>query len=283
MRYVDTNIAIVEFAPVTTTPWPRWCSRRQIADANATLHRPAILDSEAELITAINAHAAAKINAVLAALETAGVHCLRLSAGRILGGGLSPCLNNLVFSTAGYARGILPGPGSQSGRACGLTQISFPVPTAGRKRSITAGWAMTPMMREWVGGRHPEGLRPEAYYPRQLKSSRPPWTSKEDDLQPGPGSADPDPHRRDGRRGPMIIRSSWPRGPSTWATRPSVMTASPSSATAHPGTDKVAAQKNLLTASEVTRLERRHRGAADPGRVRPGRPGGHRLYVRPQG
>lgn len=70
VRYVQADTAVVEFTPVSDTV-AVVVQQAHIADA---LHSYGAgdLDIEAELITAINAHGA-KINAVLAALEAAGV------------------------------------------------------------------------------------------------------------------------------------------------------------------------------------------------------------------
>lgn len=71
VRYVTTDTAIVEFAPVIDTAVVTVVEQAHIADAIANYATPG-LDTEAELIVAINAHGA-KINAILAALENAGV------------------------------------------------------------------------------------------------------------------------------------------------------------------------------------------------------------------
>jgi len=71
VRYVTTNTAIVEFQPVVDFSLATVVTQAHIADALAA-YTTGGLDTEAKLITAINAHGA-KINAILAALEAAGV------------------------------------------------------------------------------------------------------------------------------------------------------------------------------------------------------------------
>jgi hypothetical protein len=71
MRYVDTNLAVVEFAPVVNSTVVTVAQQAHIADAIAN-YTTGGLDTEAKLITAINAQGA-KINAILASDEAAGV------------------------------------------------------------------------------------------------------------------------------------------------------------------------------------------------------------------
>lgn len=71
VRYVTTNTAIVEFAPVIDTAVVTVVQQAHIADAHAAYVTPD-LDTEAEVIVAINL-INAKINALLAALQDAGV------------------------------------------------------------------------------------------------------------------------------------------------------------------------------------------------------------------
>jgi hypothetical protein len=70
VRYVGADTAIVEFVPVNDKV-TTIVQQVHIANALAAYVTPD-LDTEAELIVAINAHGA-KINAILAALEAAGV------------------------------------------------------------------------------------------------------------------------------------------------------------------------------------------------------------------
>jgi hypothetical protein len=71
VRYVDTDLAIVEFCPVIDTAVVTVVQQAHIADAKIN-YTTGDLDTEAELITAFNT-TNGKINAILAALETAGV------------------------------------------------------------------------------------------------------------------------------------------------------------------------------------------------------------------
>lgn len=71
VRYVGTNTAIVEFQPVIDFSLATVVQQAHIADAKVN-YTTGDLDTEAKLITAFNA-TNAKINAILASDETAGV------------------------------------------------------------------------------------------------------------------------------------------------------------------------------------------------------------------
>ncbi len=71
IRYVDTNLAIVEFSPVVDVTVTTVAQQAHIADAKVN-YTTGDLDTEAKLITAFNT-TNAKINAILASDEAAGI------------------------------------------------------------------------------------------------------------------------------------------------------------------------------------------------------------------
>lgn len=134
-----------------------------------------------------------------------------------------------------------------------ISKIAFPVTDSKQKTEHYKWLGMAPAMREWVAGRHPQGLRAEAYTldNRKFEST---LDFEVDDLIRGLGAQ-------------IMVRVAELAqfaGAGHYEFLASGAIDLGSSAlcydgesffgTSHPGTDKVAAQKNLLAAAEVPAL-----------------------------
>jgi phage major head subunit gpT-like protein len=125
--------------------------------------------------------------------------------------------------------------------------------TGSRQKTEHYRWlGQAPMMRKWVAGRHPQGLRVEAYTLDNEKFEAT-LDVENDDLNRGLGSqirvriqemAD------GANEYPQMLAS----GVIDLGTSALCYDGQPFFDAAHPGTTKVAAQKNLLTAAEVPAL-----------------------------
>ena len=134
-----------------------------------------------------------------------------------------------------------------------ISRIAFPVLDSRQQTEQYKWLGMAPAMRKWIGGRHPQGLRSEAYTLDNLKFEST-LDFEKDDLRRGLG---PQVLVRIQEMGQFAGAGHWEflgSGAIDLGESALCYDGDPFFSASHPGTDKVAAQKNLLTASEVPAL-----------------------------